>query len=254
MAAVAILSLAACGSDDDVDPVVTPPADPTFTVSFEDQKLNDNGFWCGTAEGQGQTYDDGYGGTTTTYACKYQEGKLVFPINYSVSSYGSDYWSGFAISNRTAKTFNMQTITPDQYNCVVGKAHSGKNFCVITTYGEELVVNNEKGAIINSLYFTNSAYTANSMENGDSYAHKFTDSDWLTCTIKGLGVDGSSKEVTIELAKGTKYVNTWEKVDLKSLGAVKALTFEFDGSDKGQWGLNTPAYICIDDVNYTLAQ
>ena len=54
MAAVAILSLAACGSDDDVDPVVTPPADPTFTVSFEDQKLNDNGFWCGTAEGQGQ--------------------------------------------------------------------------------------------------------------------------------------------------------------------------------------------------------
>jgi hypothetical protein len=44
-------------------------------------------------------------------------------------------------------------------------------------------------------------------------------------------------------------VNTWEWLDLKSLGVVAALNFSMESTDMGDWGINTPAYFCLDDFN-----
>lgn len=251
MALASCIAFSACSLDNS-DPV---PQISSITASFEYQKVNEDGFWIGEKNNKGESSDDGFGGTITQYPNEYVEGTLKFPINYSVSesSWGeSTYWSGFAISARTEDSFSGLAL--GQYNNVVGKAKTGNKFCVVTTYGEEIEVMAEKGAIINYLYYTNSAYTVNCILNDGTFSKKFDDTDWLKCTIIGTHLDGTTAKVEISLAQGTNYVNEWQKVDLAALGIVKKLSFEFDGSDKSSYGLNTPAYICLDDINYTLVQ
>jgi len=242
-AASALLAMAvftSCSKQDNA-------GEPTYTViTFENQKLNDQGFWCGTAEGTGYSYDDGYGGVSTTYPCSYTESGVKFNTNYSVSTWGYDWWSGYAISSRTETTFSDATLTPDQYNNITGKANSGDKFCVVQTYGETIDI--EGGAVVKGFYFTNSAYTVEVIKNGNSYAHKFDNTDWLTCTVVGTAADNSTKTVDIKLAENGTYVNSWQWADLSSLGKVVKLEFVFTGSDSGDYGVNTPAYICIDDM------
>ncbi len=239
-----MLSFTSCSSDDDPTPV-----DKSVTVSFENQTLNSEGFWCGTKNEKGTSVES-WGTVITTYPNTYVEGALTFNTDYSWTE-AYDYWYGYAISNRTATSYAQ--LTPDQYNNNVGKANSGSKFCVV--YGDKTIdVSGAKGAVINYMYVTNSAYTTNTIVNGDSYAKKFEASDWLTCTVKGTHVDGTTATVDIKLAQGTSYIKAWEKVNLSALGAVTKLTFSFDGSDKGAYGLNTPTYVCIDDINYTLVE
>lgn len=241
-----VMSMTSCGSND-----IPVYKKQTVTISFEGQNLNADGFWIGVPEGNSYSYDDDWGGTTTTYTDNvYKEGPVSFPVTYSLytSAYGtSDFWSGFAISSRTATTFDAATLTPDQYNNVIGKAHSGKNFCVITTYGEKISLGS--GVVIKSLYFTNSAYTVNSILNGDNYSgDKFAANDWFKCTLIGEKADGTTVSKDIDLAKDGGYVNDWQLLDLSDMGAITSLSFAFSGSRSNDWGVLTPAYICIDDV------
>lgn len=241
-----VMSMTSCGSND-----IPVYKKQTVTISFEGQNLNADGFWIGVPEGNSYSYDDDWGGTTTTYTDNvYKEGPVSFPVTYSLytSAYGtSDFWSGFAISSRTATTFDAATLTPDQYNNVIGKAHSGKNFCVITTYGEKISLGS--GVVIKSLYFTNSAYTVNSILNGDNYSgDKFAANDWFKCTLIGEKADGTTVSKDIDLAKDGGYVNDWQLLDLSDMGTITSLGFAFSGSRSNDWGVLTPAYICIDDV------
>lgn len=229
------------------------PQGREVTVSFENQLLNDQGFWIGDAEGDCYSYTDDWGGKTTTYTGNaYVESVLTAPVTYNLyeSAYGtSDFWSGFAISNRTATDFDMATLTPDQYNSAAGGAHTGRNFCVVTSYGETITINGGKGAVVESLYFTNSAYAVNSIVNGDYYAGApFEANDWFTCIITGTKADGSEVSVEVPLAKDGSYVSQWQKLNLTSMGKVKSLAFAFTGSRSNDYGVLTPAYICIDDV------
>ena len=241
-----VMSMTSCGSND-----IPVYKKQTVTISFEGQNLNADGFWIGVPEGNSYSYDDDWGGTTTTYTDNvYKEGPVSFPVTYSLytSAYGtSDFWSGFAISSRTATTFDAATLTPDQYNNVTGKAHSGKNFCVITTYGEKISLGS--GVVIKSLYFTNSAYTVNSILNGDNYSgDKFDATDWFKCSLIAEKTDGTTVTKDIDLAKDGGYVNDWQLLDLSDMGAITSLSFAFSGSRSNDYGVLTPAYICIDDV------
>lgn len=228
------------------------PATSAYTViSFEGQALNADGFWCGTPNDNGSSFTDDWGGKTTSYPNTYVEGGVTVQNTYSIyeASYGtSDYWSGFAVSSRTSTTYAQ--LTPDQYNNVAGSAHSGQNFLVAQNpYGEKLLIDGADGKVVHGFYFVNSAYTVNSILNGDSYSGpKFDATDWLKCTVKGTAADGTEKTVDIDLAKDGIYVNSWTWQDLTSLGKVVSLEFTFSGSRTGAYGLNTPAYICIDDV------
>jgi len=243
----AVLTMTSCSKEDNSGQQTV----ATSVISFEQQQLNVEGFWIGEAKGNSYSYTDDWGGKTTTYTDNaYQEAGVTFPVTYSVyeSAYGtSDFWSGFAISNRTATTFDAATLTPDQYNNVTGKANSGSNFMVITTYGEKISF--AKGTVVNGFYYTNSAYTANSILNGDNYSGaKFDETDWFKCTVIGTRADGSQASVDIDLAKAGLYVNDWRWADLRSLGHVVTLEFQFSGSRTNDYGVLTPAYICIDDV------
>lgn len=240
------LTLTSCDEKDNPVDGVT-----TATISFENQQLNADGFWIGEAKGNSYSYEDDWGGKTTTFTDNaYEEATVKFPVTYSLyeSAYGtSDFWSGIAISNRTETTFSALTLTPDQYNNITGKAHSGKNFAVITTYGETIDLG--EGVVIKKLFYTNSAYTVSSILNGDNYSGApFTAADWLKCTLNVTKADGTTADVDIDLAKDGTYVADWQLLDLSSLGKITKIGFTFTGSRSNDYGVLTPAYICIDDV------
>lgn len=231
------MSMTSCG---EADNTVDGPASPTksYVISFENQALNADGYWCGDETG---TAFDNYG--STGYNCLYTEDVATFPANYT-PAWGS--WTGVAISSRTANTY--KNMIPDQFNCVAGGAHSGKNFAVVYPYGESIELG-EKGAVVKGLFYTNDAWTVDAILHGDRMTPgAFTKSDYLKCIVTGTKLDDSTVSVEIDLAKDGSYAWNWTYADLSSLGKVKSLTFSFDGSKKNDWGLTTPTYICIDDI------
>ena len=45
-------------------------------------------------------------------------------------------------------------------------------------------------------------------------------------------------------------LDNWSKVDVSILGDVDKLQFEFASSDTGDYGVNTPTYVCIDNIEF----
>lgn len=96
------------------------------------------------------------------------------------------------------------------------------------------------------VYVTNSAYGYYTMLNGDSFCKKFTESDWCKLHIHGVAEGTETGSIDVNLATGTDILSSWKKIDLTPLGTVDMIYFQMSSSDSGQWGMNTPAYFCLD--------
>ena len=222
------------------------------TATFENLYLDGESFWAGP-DTKGQAVPGMYGGEDVNGS--FVSGSYQFSNSYN-TKFAS--WSGFAYSNRTATNFN--TITPDQYNNVVGHGYdNSENFAVAFNSGEIKVLNSPlTGDSIRGLYITSSAYAANTIlyAKEEDYAHKFEKDDWMKVTFTGYHADGTETKMDYYLAdyradkKADRYcLDTWQWVDLRSLGKVTSIKFSLSGSDSGAFGLNTPAYFCIDNFN-----
>ena len=211
-------------------------------VDFEDATLNSNKYWIGSQDG---TEEQGAYGPI--WKCTYKEG--VASVN---TTFGGSWWSGFAISACTGTTFADNYQGTDQYNNIVGGASSGNNFLVIngvTASGNSITF--DKPATITGFRYTNSAVAANSIINGDTYSGgPFTENDWFKCIVTGTKKDGTTVTYDIMLAENGDYVKTWTATKGLSntfVNIVK-MEFSFDGTRKGEYGLNTPAYMCLDKI------
>ena len=222
------------------------------TATFENLYLDNESFWAGP-DTKGQAVPGMYGGEDVNGSFVSGSYQFSNSCNTKLAS-----WSGFAYSNRTATNFN--TITPDQYNSIVGSGYdNSENFAVAFNGGEIKVLNAPlTGDSIRGCYITNSAWTANTILNAkeSDYAHKFAKGDWMKITFTGHRADGTEATVDYYLAdyraaKEADYycLDTWQWVDLRSLGKVTSITYSLSGSDSGQYGLNTPAYFCLDNFN-----
>ncbi|RFS21881.1 DUF4465 domain-containing protein [Chitinophaga silvatica] len=80
----------------------------------------------------------------------------------------------------------------------------------------------------------------------------------LAYGYNGSTPTNSGTPVEIFLAKYNNHlpvvspVTTWTYFDLSDLGTVTRVEFNLVGNDSGTYGLNTPAYVCIDNVKVTL--
>jgi hypothetical protein len=113
---------------------------------------------------------------------------------------------------------------------------------------------------VEGFYVTNSTWAALSMENGDEYAKKFggetgDDQDWFRLSVWGYLNGAVTDTVHFYLAdyrfennEEDYIVKTWEWVDLSMLGKVDSLLFDLASADVGDFGINTPAYFCIDNL------
>ncbi len=178
-------------------------------------------------------------------------------VNYYNSAY--DSWSGFAYS----KTTDVATSgIANQYSAITGSGNSqSSNYLVsyVSAWDGADYIALDTATSINGFYVTNSTYAYLSMHDGDSYAKKFggdsgDDPDFFVLTIKGFNNGTYSDSVAFYLAdyrdadnSNDYIVNEWTFVDLSSLNTVDSLTFELNSTDIGEYGMNTPAYFCIDD-------
>ena len=202
------------------------------TATFENLYLDEESFFMGTKASD-----------------SFVSGSYMFD-NGCMPEYS--FWYNFGYSNKTATTFNSYGV--DDFNSIVGSGVDGsENFCVAYPQGGKItVLNNPDGDQLKGCYITNAAVTALSMQNGDAYAKKFTTGDYFKLIItadNGNSVEFYLADFTSENEDDHYIVNTWQWVDLSSLGTVKYLTFSFDSTDKGSWGINTPTYFCLDNFN-----
>ncbi|MDE6341698.1 MAG: DUF4465 domain-containing protein [Muribaculaceae bacterium] len=116
----------------------------------------------------------------------------------------------------------------------------------------DMVFNDGKSYEAVGVYLNLNSYTYYSIEYGDSFARAFTNGDRYTVTIHGIAPDESEKTMEVELAaysNGDLTINRgWKYVDLSQLGTINELFFTIDSTDTGDYGMNTPAYFCLDKL------
>lgn len=241
-----------CGFDLDAVGVIN-QADYNFIISnFNDLQLDIDSYWNGS---------DLSGGFTNN---------SVFYQNVYDANYGS--WYGFAYSNKrddtTAGWDNQYSAitaggmeSPDTGGTNYAVAFvptdwSNANFNLIpieTTFS--------KPSLLNGLYVTNSTYSYLSMKNGDSYSKKFggtsgNDPDFFKLKIWGL-TENQTLTDTIDFFLANYafddnskdyIVDNWRWINLQELGYVTKLYFSVQSTDIGMFGINTPAYFCIDNL------
>ena len=189
----------------------------------------------------------------------FRSGSIELPNFYDTEF---DFWSGWAISADT------NTTSPgflNQYSSIAGEGALGTStYCIGYIY-DPIIVRLQPNAVgkpMIGMYVNNSTYTYLSVRDGDSFAKKFggetgLDPDFLLLTIKkysGGAMDDDS--INIYLAdyrfpqsKKDYILSDWTYVDLSKLGGVDSLELRMTSSDVGIFGMNTPAYVCIDQVS-----
>ena len=197
-------------------------------------------------------------GSGAAVSGKFNSGNVEFPNTYQTNYGGfwSDGWAYSNVKNDTNGTFN---------NLFAAYANSGANNSSKYAVGQQASVMRitgvDAGDTVKGMYITNGTYPALTVKNGDAFSKKFggvngTDADFLVLIIKAWknGVK-SLDSVNFYLAdyrsdsNALDYiVKDWTWVDLTALGAVDSLEFIMNSSDKGQFGINTPLFFCVDDV------
>lgn len=190
----------------------------------------------------------------------FNSGLAHFYTNYDTAGYSS-LRGGFVYSNMT------DSVTSGYTNPNSAKAAAGYNGSsqYAVSYGNTVVVltGNAAGKPVNGFYASNTTYAYNSMRDGDAFGRKFGDSgtvvgshpDWFKLTVYGY-LNGTIKADTVDFyladfrdADDSKdyILKTWEWVDLLPLGNVDSVEFKLTSSDVGAFGMNTPAYFCLDN-------
>jgi hypothetical protein len=226
------------------------------SVDFEDLGLAPNSYYNGS---------DLAGGFTSRGA--------TFQNVYDT---GFNSWYGFASSNV------VETTTPgygNQYAAITGGGFDGSANYAMTFdpigggYGSSPRIDLNQAVDVAGLYVTNSTYGYFAMADGNDgnpspFVRQFGDDPELVgngnqsepdyCLLTITGLDGSDQPVGVVdfyLAdyrftdNGDDYVvDSWEWVDLSSLGEIAALEFTVTSTDMSFGYLNTPAYFAIDNL------
>ena len=234
IAALAVLFVS-CEPD---DPVVPEPQIEikTTIIDFEDVALSKSGI------------------TTATFTSN----------NFKFLRNGANSWDGgFTASNLTDTTTVGYT---NDNSAAAGKGALNSTqyavgFVALFTNGLD-TINFPEDANGNytakSIMLTNNTYAYRGMkygEYGGGEARKFVAGDWFKVTIQGFLNKTKTNEVDYYLADfrdGKSFIaKDWQKVDISALGEIDQMVFTVSSSDTGAYGVNTPSYFCIDNLELT---
>lgn len=196
------------------------------------------------------------------------ESQVFSIIHNCISDY--DYWYGFTVSNSADNSYQSNTMLYQYSNMAkggillnedgsiktndFGAPVSGQSMPYLVGYPKsEITFNTGKSYELVGAYFTLNTYTFYSILYGDSFSRAFTDGDLLTLTIHGVDSEENEKSLEITLASFENgclnAATNWKYVDLSCLGVVDEIYFTMNSTDSGQYGMNTPAYFCLDKLS-----
>lgn len=171
-----------------------------------------------------------------------------------------NYWGGFALSkvyDRDAANGKYE----NQYAVYNTEAASGDNFLLYyyDSYSDPCdMVFIKQSALLHSvkLNLTTYVYASITDEAINDFARKFEDGDYLKVVFSALDKlekpTGESVECyVVDYRDGKRFVaDNWNEFSLGFTADRVRITIET--SDVGEYGANTPLYIAIDDLVYSL--
>lgn len=202
----------------------------------------------------------------------FESGPLSFLYN------GDQYsWYGFGYSNLSSldgeynhdqfASTSLTGMDGDSTNyavAFVGSDWLGGTFDPIPSV---INVTNGSAAHFSGFYINNNEMAYITMHDGSMFNKKFggpsgNDPDWFRVKIWGVRADNTATEPIYHYLADFRYednsldfiTNTWKWVDLQSLGMVKELQFIMESTDSGDFGINTPAYFCMDNLTVMAVQ
>lgn len=189
----------------------------------------------------------------------------------TMSTYKSFFGGGMAISQWNEMTQNSYLNQCSVYckDSSTGKGGAGGSSTFAVAYGYDdgsaygtdnramfCFAEADTEAVITSLEVCNTTYVHLSLKDGNSFSApmSYDKKDYFRVTFTGFDAAGTQTgsvehylaDFRTESAPGI--AEGWHKVDLSSLGSVHKVMINFEGSDTGEYGLNTPAYCAIDNI------
>ncbi len=227
-----------------------------IVVDFEDMNVF-------TATGDTGSYFNGnLSGVTNSDG--WSSGGVYFGNSYS-SDFGG-FWSGWSYS--TIKDADNGEFT-NQYAAVAGAGHDSETYAV-GFGGDSLYFNVPEGTRPHAVNLTNTTYAAATILDGNMFSKPFggpkspdgdigPDEDFFTVIFTGMteadGLGSPTGEHEFFLAdyRGdeNEIIKTWEQIDLEGLGSAKSVKLSFTSSDTGEFGINTPQYVAIDNLVFS---
>ena len=195
--------------------------------------------------------------TPSDYSYGYESDTFKFNYFYN-EEYA--YWGGFARSN-IKDTDPANGLYANQFAVFNEKAASGDKF-LIYYYDEyndpcDIVIKRD-GVYLSDVKLNLSTYTYASITDEDinTFARKFEEGDYLKVVFTAMnGFVESANKVecyVVDFRDGKREMATnWTEFSLTDLGAdYDRVRVTIETSDVGEWGANTPLYICLDDLCY----
>lgn len=235
------------------------------TVTFESAPVRDvalgSGFWA--SNGGFSTQGFGFSGRSW--------GGFVASQSTQLSGWGYFFVSGSPNTAEISAYANPPT---------GGGAGGSQTFAVAS--GASSTINLPAGSSVQSVKATNTGTAFYSLRDGDQFAKPFGKvfdentgengawveadvPDWFKLTFTGY--TGTSRTGTITgqvefyLAdyrssdRSIDYIiQDWTTVDLTALGEARSIGLGFSSTDNGQWGMNTPSYVALDDLVVTVPE
>jgi len=220
-----------------------------ITLGFEDLSLGNSGDGSTPYNSTGTYFWNG-----SNNAGGFSTGGATFHNAYTDYGGGAYSWDGFSYSNTTDAS------TPgflNQYSAYPGSGSGGSSHYVVgyQPFSGEWAINFSAPQNFNSLTvdITNTTYTARTILDGDGFTNPFTDGDWFLLTLTGWNGASTTGSLDFYLADYraglTNVVSAWTSVDLSALGSgVDKITFALTSSDVGMFGINTPTYFALDNL------
>lgn len=220
-------------------------------VTFQDVSLPQDGYLNGNPGGlqPGQRVDQ-----------PLVSGGVSFSNTYGVDAYGVPpnqvvypYWYGFSFSNVVNTTDGTWT---NQYASYPGGGYDSTQYAVV--YAAGATVRLPGPATVAGFRIANTTYARSTMVSADpeQFASPLQPPGGFF-SVTAIGLLGSATTGTVDFfladfrgASPPGVLGGWSWFSLEALGEVDAVSFAFDGSDVGDYGLNTAAYFAMDDFTF----
>ncbi len=240
--------------EDEFDGVMLDLTQPTNPETFE---YDANGAWTETYNDVDYTHWD----------------SQVFSFSHLIGGEGTSYgglaWNGFTVS-QNASDQPTDYFPDSQWGCMAkGGIEAISNGTAIVNSERPYIVANYSSwetenslsitfndgnlYTLNGMYVTNSPYPYYTNIAGDDFSNGLTkEGDYFKVIAHGVKADNTVETVEFILAEfkngSLQQISEWTWWDLSTLGTIKEVYFTMESSDVGQWGMNTPAYFCIDRI------
>ena len=195
---------------------------------------------------------------TSDYSYGYQNDHLEFEYFYN-EEYA--YWGGFAQS-RVKDADAANGLFANQYAVFNDAAASGDNFLIYyyDSYNEPCdIVVKQQGVSLRDVMLNLTTYTYASITNEaiNDFARIFVDGDYLKVVFTGMRGNEATGVVecyVVDYRDGKREMTTeWTNFSLANLGeGYDRVSVTIETTDVGEWGANTPLYIAMDNLSYSV--